>query len=266
MSKIVFRAIAAFATLLTTQLSMATMVYEVSNTSQSDCSVGTTKYFHGLWTRNYLSDGDCPNYFSFQKGSQLEVDELAEKATLSAVARNPSGVIATIDVTFEGFAETYLPAKEGGGIEYIPDDPDWDFFQYVSEGIIFFTDSGGSSLGIFEIQLIGQTGQTPTGNHVFQIGEGANDKTADFGASGWLDARQLLLVPNSDDLSDPDFTYNDWQFVYSGAEFLGDNHWDFNITLEDPPGSSTVPVPGSGALLGVGLLGLFGLKTLRSRK
>ena len=216
-----------------TQAANAMSVYEVSSTPNINCGNDP----HGLWTNNYNSSG-CEEYYDFlQPGSTLTVD--GATAVLEATAMNEAGVVATIDITFGGFMETYPYYKNGGTPDYNgTDNPvDWDFFTYITAGTISFSNGD-----MFDILLVNQPGAgiASPSSPVLQIGDGANDKSSGLGASAWLDA-------------------------YTANGDLVNGHWDLNMSLSlIPGGGGSVPAPGTVALLGLGLLGLAARRRRRA--
>ncbi len=205
--------------------------YNVSDTAQVDCGSSS----HGLWTNSYLSgSGACGQYFSFDSGTTLDVDSTTDSATLTGTATNSAGIVATIDIEFGGFGNLIDSAgrdiKTGGGpYDRVLDDPDWDFFHFITKGEISF-DNGD----VFRILLVEQPLEKGTASvdaPVLQIGEGANDKTGVFGASTWLNA----YVGNPND-----------------GYKLVEGHWDLNMDL------APVPIPAAAWLFGSALMGLVG--------
>lgn len=81
----------------TTQASSVT--YAVSSTSKVNCSNSP----HGLWANQYqVGGGGCQQYYDFQKGSTLVVDESTGTALLKATGKNPAGVVGTVDLYRRG--------------------------------------------------------------------------------------------------------------------------------------------------------------------
>ncbi len=213
-----FRVGLAIASLTLAGFANAATVYSVSSTPTVNCGSAP----HGLWTNNYNSAG-CNEYYDFQNGSTLTVDGMT--AVLDATAMNQAGEIATINITFGGFAQTYGNVKNGGTPNYDPINNPWDFYTGVNSGMISFSTSISD---VFTTLLVGQSASTgaASGNKpVFQLGDGANDKSSGFGASAWVD-------------------------VYDANGTLENGHWDLNMSL------TAVPEPGSIAILSLGLIGL----------
>lgn len=183
------------------------------------------RQFTRLWTNSLNPGGvgsDCGgrsnNYFSLNAGSTLtEYDD--GTAVLTATATNPAdpvGINATINITFGSRSETHTPSKikEGGG----PELTEWDFYQSITNGVI---------------TIDGYQDNFTVGMHngySLQIGQGANDKSAAFGGSVWMDV-----------------TGNGY----------GGGHWDINMDL------APVPVPATVWLFGSALLGLAGFSRRR---
>ena len=98
-------------------------------------------------------------------------------------------------------------------------------------GTISFDADNKEGVSEFEIEGI-------VDGYGFQMGEGANDKTADaFGASAWLRSEES-----------------------SGYTETNTYHWDLNLDLE----LATVPEPATLALMGLGMLGFSFRRRLAS--
>lgn len=193
----------------------STVEYDATDyNSGSSCS-------HGLWT-NTRNSG-CSRKFSFQDGSTFSVDSASGTGSFAATAINDLGEVATIDLSLTGFVDE-LPAGnsyKAGGLSYDP------------SRIDFFTGATGT------IDIDGQiyslkNGDPFAGNTLFQFGTGANDKTADFGGSAWLN------------IIDP-----------SGTLL---RHWDINFNLSERP--VDVPAPGMLVLFAMALGLVFGRRRL----
>ncbi|MDT0595160.1 hypothetical protein [Glaciecola petra] len=213
--------------LLASAFSNAGMIYDVSSTPTVNCGSAP----HGLWTNRYNNAG-CGEYFDFQDGSTLTVDNT--QAILSATALNSGGLLATIEITFGGFADNYAHYKNGGTPDYNGggNGIDWDFYTRVTQGTISFSNGD-----MFNILLVGAdplNPTDPTGKPVLQVGDGANDKSSGFGASAWLDI------------------YN----TNGSPAYLGGQHWDLNMSLSGGTGTVTASSPSILVLLGLGIVGL----------
>ena len=153
-------------------------------------------------------------------------DQSLWTGSLSAVASNPGGIQAEIEILFSGYEDTHTDYKQEGGGPYDPntDTPDINFFSAATGTI----DIDG--FGIFSLAA-----DPFEGNTYFQFGPGANAKSADeFGGSTWL----RVMGP-------------------TGALHAGSNHWDLNLTFKEiPPPNITIPEPSAALLFGFGLVGL----------
>ena len=187
-----------------------TSVWSVSDTAQVDCGGSP----HGLWTNTLNVGGStCNDYYSFGAGSTLtEYDD--GTASLVATATNPDGYVADINITFGKYSDTHSPVKTGGG----PKLTSWYYYESITSGVI-------------TINSVDYTVNLLNPPDVFQVGDGANDKTSAFGASTWL--------------------------TVSGGSYTGD-HWDLNMDL------TPVPVPAAVWLFGSGLIGLAGVARRKS--
>lgn len=194
----------------------------------SDAAVSADGNSFGLWTNTLNTGGDV--HYSIQTGTTfIRSDD--GTATFTGTATNPSGVGAIFDLTFTGFTEDYSVVKTGG----LEEQDDWKFYTGLT------ADSKITVDGVdYFAQLVGAPDNVGT-MPVFQYGTGANDKTADFGGSVWLDM------------------YN-----AEGEALFGDNHWDINFDLTnnpdlvpDNPGSGVdVPAPATLGLLALGVAAL----------
>ena len=178
----------------------------------TDYNAGTS-CSHGLWT-NARSSG-CSKNFSFQDGTSFTVDTANGTGTFTGTAINNLGEVATIDFALSGLVDD-LP----GGNQYKAGGLPFD-----AATIDFFTDATGT-IDIDGTLYSLQAGDPFAGNTLFQFGTGANDKTADFGGSSWLN----VLNPN-------------------GHDYVGSGHWDINFNLSQ---RTDVPAPGMVLLLGLG--------------
>jgi len=158
--------------ILCSALAQAGMVFSVSDTSVTNC----TNSPHGLWTNKKFSDGSCSNYFSIKSGTFTVNDD--GTGSLVAKANNPESLMASIDLTFKGFLDS-LPGglnykrESGGSYDPVTDDPNVDFYQYISGSITIGTQ-------VFNINRF-------VDGYTFQFGQGANAKDAsEFGASAWI--------------------------------------------------------------------------------
>ena len=208
--KSVSKALAVLAATLisTSAIAVPTAVskWDVSDAA-GNCATGD----HGLWTNKTFGNPSCnDNYFSFQAGSTLtQFDD--GTAVLDAIAINPDGLVADIDITFGGFTTSSagINLKNGGGAT-AAQQATWVFYTSVLAGSEIDIDGT-------DYTVAGLRGTT-----ALQIGDGANDKTNEFGASSWLD-------------------------MYLGNTRL--NHWDLNMDL-----TATVPAPAMVLMLATGLL------------
>ncbi len=192
--------------------------YDVTNATGGDCA-------HGLWT-NTLNSG-CSRYYSFQDGSLFSVDTDTGTGTFTGTAINRAGTVATLDLSLSGLIDTMdgtgFDYKSGGG----PYDPaNQDYFSSASGTI----NVGGITYTLNPVDPF-------AGNTSFQFGDGANDKTGDFGGSAWLNVLNPLgaLLP----------------------------HFDINFDLKPSP--TQVPAPAGALLLGFGLVGVWGARRRKAK-
>lgn len=191
-----------------------TQVWAVSSTSKINC--GNSQ--HGLWTNSLNpSTSSCSNYFSID-GTLTEYGD--GTAVLDATATNLDSVVADIDITFSGHSTTHSPVKTGGGFEL----SDWYYYESITGGTVVIGGITYDNLGM-------------VGGYALQIGDGANDKTGEFGASVWFVATDGSYNPN----------------------LHSNKHWDLNLELQ------AVPVPAAVWLFGSGLIGLVAV-TRRKRQ
>ena len=110
----------------------------------------------------------------------------------------------------------------------------WDFYDMTSATL---TGTGASSVGNW-IEL---TQRGP----VFQVGDGANDKSSGLGASGWFDWT----------------LYNKRYVTAAGDGKCNEGYGDINVNLVPSP----VPLPAAGLLL-IGAVGALGAAARRKSK
>jgi hypothetical protein len=166
---------------------------------------------HGLWTNNIRFNND--RFFNFD--DDLFLTEYNDGTAHLYGHASDSGVSWLIDIVWDSFNENPDGnIKDGGGSLL----SSWNFYHNVVSGSISTLDAGGF---VANIDRVGPA---------LQIGNGANDKTADFGASAWLDI--------------------------NGAGKPG--HWDLNMDLA----AVDVPEP---SLFGLILVGLIGVGVARRR-
>lgn len=205
----------------------ATILYNVTDTGPTGSGCDST-HGHGLWTASDFNGtgGSCENFFSIDSMT-LEIDDSAANSMdwtglLSGTAINSNGIIASVELELSGYSEdhTAFSLKTGGSGAHVAD---WTFFSDMF-GEIVFSSANKDGISEFEIEGI-------VGNYGFQMGDGANDKTATpDGASAWIRS------PDS-----------------SGYTETNTYHWDLNLDLELV---TEAPEPMTLALLGLGLLGL----------
>ncbi len=231
MKKLLLAVPAAFLSLAVINTASASSVPQPEITQAWEISDATnTNTPHGLWT-NGLVLGDTSTYsgrqlkrYSFDPGSYL-IEYNDGSAHIQATATNASDFTASIDIWFDNWTDTYSTVKTGGG----SDTSDWNFYTTVRQGSSITLNSETYYLDMVN------NGTGP----VLQIGTGANDKTAAFGASTWLDV------------------YSDEQRT---DRLFGTKHWDLNmdLTTVDPDLiGSPVPVPAAAWLFISGLIGLI---------
>ena len=186
----------------------AATVYDVSSTSVTNCGSAP----HGLWTNNYYS-GSCANYFDIQQGSTFtfnndDANSANWTGSLDMTAINPFGLVATVNFTLSGFAETGAYKKEGGvAYNSATDTPDIDFFTLLSGTIL----------------IDGETFEVAPMAYNFQFGTGANAKSPiEYGGSAWLKS--------------------------VGEQDQFDGHWDVNLTFTEVPGPAAAGLVGLGLI------------------
>ena len=213
------------------------VVYDVTDAQTARCGG------HGLWTNREFGRRaqKCNNFFSIE--GTLEVENSSADtddwfAALEAVAVNPQGLEATINLIFGGWENEWKYKKEGG--ESNP-----DLSQTAPEGIDFFT----TVRGTIEIDNVFYNIDSFVDGYAFQYGPGANAKDADaFGASAWIDTKGHWFWGCN-------------EFSYRGySKGCIDKHWDLNLTLKNDV--NEVPIPGTLVLFGTAL---FGFGAIRRR-
>ncbi|MGI9243975.1 MAG: VPDSG-CTERM sorting domain-containing protein, partial [Verrucomicrobiales bacterium] len=162
----------------------------------------------------------------------------------SLVNRGNSNLTFDISLTFgelrslteTGGPGTNPPKNGGGGIP-----ADWDYYM----------EWGGTLTGTGQlsgtIHLEGVSGKP-----FFQVGDGANDKDIDFGASGWMDYW-------SDGLTREWVKRDGTQKSRSIGGFDTRNtggHGDVNIDLQFKSRTTVPDAGGTAALLGLSILGI----------
>lgn len=215
----------------------AAVVFSVSSTSVVNC--GSAQ--HGLWTNNQsFGGGSCPDYYDIQAGTTFtlnneDVDSSNWTGSLQGFAVNPVGVLAEINLSLSGFAETGNYKKEGG-IAYSggTDTPDIDFFEEISGSIEFTVGSDDPFT-----YTVNAADPVPMGLN-FQWGPGANAKSAsEYGGSVWLN----MLNEN--------------------GQAVG-GHFDLNLTFEViETTTEEIPEPGVLAILGLGLVSIGAMRRKR---
>jgi hypothetical protein len=230
MTRSILFALAACAGFLVAQVSDASVqVWNVSSatTDISSPAPDSIPAPHGLWTNNYIGGTTgYLNYFDFQADMTLTQDLIAGTATLAGTAKNLAGTTATLDLNLDGFLNA-LPNpgdyKAGGG----PYDAlTQDFYSTLSGTITFDDGVATETINILSVMA----------NTYFQMGDGANDKNGNLGASAWV-------MPADQ----------------SGNQL---SHWDVNLNLQLAP-STVVDAPEAASLLIWGLLSASVVTTRR---
>lgn len=165
MKKIIL-AVSALAALVASSLSSAAVIaqYDVSSTSALNCSGSP----HGLWTHSVFSGSSCANFFDIN-GLFTQYDD--GTASLIAMAQNPAGLTANVNISLGDFnattgADGY---KQEGGLAF--DAANVDFYNSISG----------------TIDVAGNTHDISFFRHTFQFGLGANAKSqTEFGGSAWV--------------------------------------------------------------------------------
>ena len=178
---------------------------------------------HAVWLSQFLGGGTS-DLWTLQNG-RLDVDGTASTAALTGKIINKDDATKKFALDISLVLDPGAPpsTKCGGGCAGI------GTFDYYTYGASTLTGAGslsGLTLGLTQV------------GPEFQVGDGANDKNTDFGASGWFAWTILTNTTGVD---------------YKSSGALG-THGDVNISL------SAVPLPAAGLLLlgGLGGLGLMG--------
>ncbi|WP_299963275.1 PEP-CTERM sorting domain-containing protein [uncultured Roseobacter sp.] len=207
-------------------------------------SVTTGSNDHSVWLPNLFNGASAYWQFAPDAGS-LAVASGNSTADLTGTIQNNSvsNYQMNVDVSY-ALRNPNVPGdkvKTGGG-NY---DGTWSFFDIVSATLTGIGDLAGLTLTLSAFP-------DPLKEDIpFQLGEGANDKNAGLGASGWFS--WTAAVDSS----------------YTGPSAFASaqgKHGDINVNLaldDDGNNPSPVPVPGAGLLM---LAGLGGLGAMRMRK
>lgn len=203
--------------MLVSSESSASMVIQKYRVCDTD--VVNAKYYgedapHGFWSNQYYDTPVLPqqkglNYFSID-GYLTEIMVGTERhAVLEATAVNPIGKLAVIDLTFKDFSET-LPA----GYDFKPEHKHDDNIQWFYSSV----------MGTITIDGVAHVVNHMVPLTTLQMGDKANAKDNDFGASAWVKADNLNY------------------------------HWDLNLDLKPVPEPSTVAVWSILGLMGLGAM------------
>ncbi len=204
---------------------------------------------HGVWLgTNPLSGltpsgtgGSSSQYFSLSNGVFTELDDGTASLTGSLVNNGNSDLTFDISLTLtvpKDLDETGGPStgepKLGNGSG---DPTTWDYYM-MWEGTLTGT---GNLAGVIDVEGV-------SGKPFFQVGDGANDKDSDFGASGWMDYESTGITR----------TLGSGHTLQTGAfsTFNSGSHGDVNIDLEFKSRTTVPDAGGTAALLGLSILGM----------
>ncbi len=236
--------------------------WDVSNTNSSECNGA---YTHGLWLNDtwhtnpdYCHSDNAGRHYNFDSSQSTftfyEFENTADNyAVLDAKLNTVYNWEAQINITFDQWSDNDTTHTDGSArrvknkefvngkpVDSAPGDfsKDWIFFDNYAGTINFFNIPEGKS----DTYNISYNDAKPA----MQVGWGADDKTEDFGASVWVDAK----VDNGSS---------------KNGKIMQD--WDLNMNL----GNKIIDIPevpevSSPAGLGIFALGLFGLAAARKRK
>ncbi len=146
------------------------------------CAVNTAEQCgtadpYGMWIPN-LHAGHSDRTFEF---SDAEMTGLSSgDARLTAIARLGNGNGFAVDVTFSGRTTTPPSGSPKYPIDpgcYTPDISDWFYYESFN----------GTLTGLPGTDYEGAVLRVTRRGAAFQVGDGANRQTNDFGASGWFD-------------------------------------------------------------------------------
>lgn len=227
--------------------------YSVDN-ALSQAPYHNGNHNHALWMPGLENGVGNDFVFTAATGLGTFTENVDGTATLTGMVLSETHADRgwNLNVILNGRTTNVLPGspkKELRSISYSEnggpvDTADWHYYG---------EENGNSTyIGNF-IGLLGGTGEyegatlalTGFGAN-FQVGEGANGKNIDFGASGWFSWIVSAQPTNT----------NIW---------LNDspNHGDFNLYFGDDPGNTQTPEPSTIVLLGSGLAGLAWFRTRR---